>query len=726
MSKLRTATNFIFILFLIPFTIVIADEGMWPITEIQRLKLQSKGLEIPVNEIFNPDDLSLVNGIVNLSGCTASFVSADGLVLTNHHCAFGAVQRASTKENDYLSNGFLATKRKDEIYAPGTTASIIETYRDVSEEVLNAVNNEMTNIERTKSINKRKKEIILAAEKEFPGKRAVVAEMFIGKTYYLFIYTRFNDVRLVYVPPQSIGNFGGETDNWIWPRHTGDFSFFRVYVAPDGSPAEYSENNVPYHPKKYFQVSSEGVNEEDFVFILGYPGKTYRHRTSSYMAYEQEIGMPYIVDLYDWQISTLEDFSKEDRSIALKLSSRIKGLSNRTKNYKGKLTGMNRLNLVEQKRKLEQQLQSYIESDSGKKEKYGTILNEIEKIYSEKRKYSQRDLLTYNMIRGTQLLRSVNTVLEAAENRVKPDIERESSYMDRNFKRTVRYLIRGQKSFHESADKIFLKEFLNRAMQLPDALRIEAIDNIISKENQEKNINNFIEKLYSTTKFTDSKFVKEAIEKTEDELKEIDDPALQFILNLKPVIEERKNQSKKHSGALSKLHGKLIDIKKEFSGKNFVPDANGSLRLTYGYIRGYAPADAVHYNPITTFKGVAEKTTGINPFTTPEGLLSLYRKKDFGQFKNKKLNDVPVCILYNTDTTGGNSGSPVLNAKGELIGVNFDRAWEATINDFAWSEDYSRSIAVDIRYVLWVTQKFAGADFLLEEMNVPQLIKIII
>jgi len=272
-------------------TFAIAEEGMYPISEIHKLNLQNKGLEMSPLEMYNPDGISLIDGICKVGGCTGSFVSKDGLILTNHHCAYGAVQRASTEENDYLQNGFLAKTREKEIPAKAYTVRITESYRDVSGEVLSAVTEDMDFAERTKAIEKRIKEIVKQAEKENPGKRAEVSEMFIGKTYVLFIYTYLKDIRLVYSPPRSIGNFGGEVDNWMWPRHTGDFSFMRAYVAPDGSSTDYSPENVPYQPKRVVKVAPEGVNEEDFVFILGYPGRTYRHRTSHFLAYRR--GNPY-------------------------------------------------------------------------------------------------------------------------------------------------------------------------------------------------------------------------------------------------------------------------------------------------------------------------------------------------------------------------------------------------------------------------------------------------
>jgi len=365
---------------------------MWPITEIESIDLQSKGLTIPVKDIFNPGDISLMQAVIRLSGCTASFVSPDGLILTNHHCAFSAVQRASTAEHDFLTNGFLARDLSEELSAPGYTASIMESYTDVSSEVLSVVTEDMKLIERTDSIEKKKNELILEAEKDNPGKWAEISEMFIGKTYILFLYTRLRDIRLVYVPPLAIGEFGGENDNWMWPRHTGDFSFLRAYVAPDGSPADYSEKNIPYKPRMHFQVAPEGVNEEDFVFIMGYPGLTYRHRTSYYLAYEQNIRLPYLASEYEKAIQIMEDYSKEDPDAALKLASRIKSLSNRMKNYRGKLVGMKRINLVEKKRIEEKKLEEYFPNTDDQHTVYKNVLKEIEEVYREKSLNSPSDL----------------------------------------------------------------------------------------------------------------------------------------------------------------------------------------------------------------------------------------------------------------------------------------------------------------------------------------------
>jgi len=711
-----TPTLFLSLLF---STFLVADEGMYPISEIQRLDLKSKGLEIDPIDIFNPDGISLIDGICNVGGCSGSFVSPEGLILTNHHCAYGAIREASTKENDYIQHGFLAKNRSNEIPAKGYTVRITESYRDVSEEVLSVVNEKMDLAKRTKAIEKKIKKIITETEKKNPGKRAEIAEMFIGKTYVLFIYTYLKDIRLVYAPPRSIGNFGGEIDNWMWPRHTGDFSFMRAYAAPDGSPANYSPENVPYKPKKYLKVAPEGVNEEYFVFILGYPGRTYRHRTSHYLAYEEEIRMPYVVDWYQWQIAVMEKMGEQDRAIALKHLSRIKGLSNTEKNYRGKLIGLKRLKLVDKKREEEKALQEFIETEPDRNEKYGNLLDKIGKIYLQMREEAGQELVLTYLLRNSNMLNFAYTVYEAAIERKKKDVERESDYMDRNFSRTKERLLLSLKDYYEPTDKIIFKEMLMRAAKLPEQQKIPAIEDIVkSKSDPEESIEDFLDYAYANSKMADEEVITKLFNDSPKKIEKTDDPFMKLAVNLYPTYKEQDEKEKARRGAIDKLHAQLIDVKKDFLAKDFIPDANRTLRLTYGYIRGYSPRDAVYSEPITTAIGVLEKTTGEEPFDTPKKLIDLIKAGDLGQFEHPKLKSVPVAILYNMDTTGGNSGSPVLNARGELVGINFDRAFEATINDYAWSEDYSRSIAVDIRYVLWIAQKYGGATYLLEEMGI--------
>lgn len=711
---------FISIAFIITFVEIQntrCDEGMYPISEIHKLHLKQKGFRISAKELYNPSGVSFIDAIVNIGGCTGSFVSPDGLILTNHHCAFPAVQAASSKENDYITNGFLAQTRSKEIPARGNTVRIIDSYRDVSAEALKGVDDKMNFTDRTKTIGKNIRKIIIDAEEQNPGKRAEVAEMFAGKTYLLFMYTFLKDVRLVYVPPRSIGEFGGENDNWIWPRHTGDFSFMRAYVGPDGSPAEYSPNNIPFHPKKFLKIAPDGVNENDFVFILGYPGRTYRHRTSHYLAFEQEVRMPYVVQWYQWQMNLLEKMSRDNRSVAIKHASRIKSLANTEKNYRGKLIGMKRLNIVARKKEEEMLMQKFIDSDASRKERFGNLLSEIGNVYHDMRKNIEKELIL-EYLRSSTLLNAAYTIFEAVHERTKNDIDREGAYTDRNFNRTKENVRSALKNYHEPTDGLILKEMLLRAARLPDDQKILAVDELIENNNIESSIDRFIDKSYTASKLKDEKFVLDAFNKSTVEIDTLHDPFINFVKMIYPAYQNLKEIRARREGALSKLSAGFIDVKQDYQKTNFIPDANSTLRLTFGHIRGYQPADATYYRPFTTLTGIIEKITGQEPYEAPQKLIDLYKTKDYGKFKSTALNDLSVAMLYDLDTTGGNSGSPVMNAKGEVVGINFDRTFEATINDYAWNENYSRSIAVDIRYVLWVTQKIGGAEFLLKEMSV--------
>lgn len=703
------------LIFIIPLT---AEEGMFPLSEIPKLDIHSIGLQIDPSELYNPDGVSLIDGIINLSGCTASFVSPDGLILTNYHCAFNAVQMAATTQNDYLRDGFIATDRKQEIPAKGYTVRVIHSYKDVSAEVLSVIKPKMSYIQRAKAIDKKMKDIVTGIESKDKGKRAEVAEMFPGKTYVLFVYTYLKDVRLVYAPPRSIGEFGGEIDNWVWPRHTGDFTFLRAYTAPDGTNAEYAPGNVPYHPKKFLQVASEGVKEEDLVFILGYPGTTNRHKTSLFLNYEQNVRMPFIDDLYGWLIHTLEQRSTVDRSIEIKLSSRLKGLWNTYKRTQGVLQALKAIKLDEKRKEEELALQKFIDSVPARKAKYGTVLPKIAELYGKKALRGPHDMLLYYLLRNTTLLNNAYVAYEASIERKKKDTDREARYMDRSFDKTKEDLELNLKNYDETSDKTILKGMLLRAAALDEQHRIPAVDKIFTLDpDKEKAVDIFIEKAYGTSKLNDKEYLKSLFDKTTLELSKLEDPFMELAINLYPSYQERRDSDKAETGVLDELLALYIDAKKEFAGSDFIPDANSTLRFTYGHVRGYSPADAVYMKPFTTLSGVMEKNTGKEPFEAPSKLIELYNNKDFGKAWNPILKDVPVNFLYNMDTTGGNSGSPVFNAKGQLVGLNFDRVFRATINDFAWNESYSRSIGVDIRYIIWFLEKFGGAGQLLKEMN---------
>lgn len=686
-----------------------AEEGMYPISEIDKLDLQARGLELRAEELFSTDETCLVDGICRVNGCTGSFVSPQGLIITNHHCAYRAIQSASTEQNDYLADGFQAANLAAEIPAKGYTVRITEGYEDVSAQVLSVTSPDMDFTERTKAIERQMKTIEQQAEQSHPGMRAEVAEMFIGKTYMLFLYTYIKDVRLVFAPPASVGNFGGEIDNWEWPRHTGDFSFMRAYVAPDGSSAEYSEDNVPYEPKRHVQVAADGVSEGDFVMLLGYPGRTARHKTADFLKYERDVRLPGVVEFYQWQIQEMEEAGQEDRAVALKHASRMRSLANVEKRSRGQLKGLRRAAIVELREAEEAELQEFIEGDPARNSKYGTLLPQIAEVYAEMADTYPAESMETGLFSAPRLLYLAFTVYDAAIERQKPDLERESEYMDRNFDQTSQRLALTLQDLDRDTD---LKMLAGLAQRLK-AQGIEGADSVQFAADPAE-----LEAFYEDSKLTDAAFLAQALEMTPAELQEVEDPALQLAVQWYERLMEIREKDKQREGRLNQLYGDLIEIKKQFLSSEFVPDANGTLRLTMGKVEGYSPEDAVYKMPLTSLQGVLDKTTGEEPFVTPEALLDAFYSGEFGEYVHPELQQVPVNILYSTDTTGGNSGSPIFNSKGQLVGVNFDRAFEATINDFAWNQSYSRSIGVDVRYVLWITGTVFKAEHLLEEMGV--------
>lgn len=706
-----------FILGMIP---VSPEEGMYPLSEIDKIDLQKAGLKIDPKEVYNPNGVSLVDALVSLGGCTGSFISDKGLIITNHHCAFGAITRASTVENNYLENGFHAKTLAEEIPSQGGICRITESYQDVSGIILGAIQNVTDPVERTKIIAQKIKELTDAAANEKESIVAEVSEMFAGKTYVLFKYRVIRDVRLVYAPPQSIGNFGGETDNWVWPRHTGDFSIMRAYVAPDGKAATYSKDNVPFKPKKFLKINPNGVEEGDFVFQLGYPGRTFRHRPAQYIKYQQDYLLPYISDLYEYAIETMQELSAGNKELTLAFANRIKGLANTMKNYQGKIKGLKKINLVAQKQEEEKQLQLFINSELALKAKYGNLLEEIKIVFEKVNQNAQADLWLRQLNSFSPSLSLSAFVLDYTEEIQKPEAERKIAYQEKNIKQTLATIENTKQNYNTDFEETMLMKMLTDANGFKNSSRIMAVDEILEGNgvNPEEAFQSFISSNIISFKIRDKEYFNSLLTKKPEEIAALQDPLFIFAKKIRMQNQVSDKENQKNEGRLNKLYGDLVDVKMLWKKTNFIPDANSTLRLTYGYIRGYNPADAVYMEPFTSIEGVIEKgATGGGDFVIPDKLRTVYDKKDFGKYVSKKTGKLPVAMLYNMDTTGGNSGSPVLDAYGNLIGVNFDRAYEATINDFAWNESYSRSIGVDIRYVLWVMDKIGGADNLLKEIG---------
>lgn len=698
----------------------IPDEGMFPLSELGKAGLKKAGLKISEKDIYNPGQIGLVDALVQVSGCSGSFVSPNGLIITNHHCAFSAVQLASTPEHNYLENGFVANSHEQEIEAKGLNIRITDSYEDVSQEVLAAVAHVSDPTERIDIINNKRKEIAKEAEGQDPTIKAEVSEMFIGKSYVLFRYKTIEDVRLVYVPRQDIGEFGGETDNWVWPRHTGDFSFLRAYVAPDGSSAKFAKENVPYKPKKHLKVNPKGVNENDFVFILGYPGRTFRHRPAQYIAYQEKYLLPYTSELYDFQNQQMEIAGKDDKATELALATRIKRNANVMKNYRGKLKGLRNIDLVNTKIKEDQELEKFIQSDADLKSQYGNLMNDIEQHYQTVFNNAEKELWynnIYSGIRSLQLASLTNSFQDALNKELSS--KRKADLFAANIESFKKQMSGLYESFNLQVDKNIAATMFNQAYQLKGQNSLPFVSNY--KFKNEQDASNFITNAIQTSKLTNySDFESNVLKDVNSFLKYQDDLML-FQKALEKEMSPFDQEQKRREGNLNKLMADYIAVKEKFQSKSFIPDANSTLRLTYGNIKGYSPADATYMEPFTTVKGLIEKgNSGLSEFTYPESIKQNWLDKNFGNYFKKELNDVPVNILYNMDTTGGNSGSPIMNAYGELIGVNFDRAYDATINDFAWNESYSRSIGVDIRYVLWIADKIDNAQFIINEMGIKR------
>ncbi|RMH60265.1 MAG: S46 family peptidase [Calditrichaeota bacterium] len=703
--------NWLILILHISVVSLFADEGMYPLPMIDGLRLQEKGLHLTNETVYNPGNTSLINAVVRVNGCTGSFVSDQGLIITNHHCAFRAANLASDAEHDYIRDGFLADSRAREIPARGYTVRITESYRDVSAEVLDGLDAITAPLERQKALEKRIKTLTARAEEAHPGKRAEIAEMFKGEQYVLFIYTFLKDIRLVYIPPRAIGEFGGDIDNYEWPRHTGDFSFLRAYVAPNGQPAEYAPENVPYRPAVHLRVNPEGVNENDFVFILGYPGRSYRNRGSAFLNFEEKAHLPQRLAWYQWMIATMEKISADDRGVALKHLSRIKSLANLEKRYRGRLQGMNRLDLTARRRGEETAIRE-------KWPETAPLFKALDSLYAAR---AQRQPLAFWMERlrsDVHALYWAGRVIGAARERAKPDLERESAYMERNWKRTRQAALRRTENFYMPTDKAMLAEILRRLYQLPDVKNYSTLRELEQDIRRSGSMENFVDHLYAHSRIYQRDVLDKMLESDSSMVAASQDAFIRLRWQLEPVIRALREQNRLDGGALSRLQPLYNQARKKWLKHNFIPDANGTLRLTYGHIRGSHPADAVYLAPMTALQGILEKYTGQAPFNAPEALLTAIDKHNSGVFYNPAIQSVPVCILYDCDTIGGNSGSPVMDANGRLIGVNFDRAFEGTINDYAYSTRYSRSIAVDIRYVLWILRYVAGADTLLKEMGI--------
>jgi hypothetical protein len=696
-----------------------AQEGMWMLTQLGQLDLAKKGLMIPVEKIYSPDKPCLANAILLLGGGTASFVSPDGLVVTNHHVAYTALQRASSVDNNYLTNGFLAKDRSSEIQAPGYQARLMIEMKDVTADVLASAKGLTDPVEKDKKVNSKIAEMTEAMRKKGEDTEAEVVPMYNGKQYVMYTYKVFRDIRIVYAPPLAIGNYGGEIDNWMWPRHTGDFSFVRIYVSSDGLGKEYNADNVPYKPKTWLKVAQNNLKEGDFNFIMGYPGSTTRYRTSNSVRWNLNYSYPFSVENFRDIISLSDELTKNDPAGALKMASLTRGLANAMKNYQGNIDGMKKTHFLDNKLNFEKEFMTWTNSTPERKAKYGDILSKIKDQYDIIGKTKDRDQV-FSILQGLSgtMFSIASQIYSVAKEMDKPLDERQPGLNEESLKEFAEGLTYTYNDYYEPADKAMLVRVLKMAATLPSDQRISGLEYILTGSG--KTPEQWVDEAYASTKIKDPEFAKSLIGKNSADIGKIDDPFIRLAASIYPMSEEINNVSQVFASRVTELRKDYIDALYEWKGTAIYPDANRDIRFTWGPVKGYKPADAVWYESVTSLQGVVDKNTGEVPFNAPEKLVTMEEKKDYGRWMDPIIKDVPVAFLNQCDITGGNSGSPVMNARGEIAGIAFDGNYEAMISD--WHYDYAlqRCIAVDIRYVLFITEKFGNAGFLLDEMGVKR------
>lgn len=698
-----------------------ADEGMWVLPLLQQqnlLEMRALGLKLQDYEIYSPENASLKDAVVIFGGgCTGEVVSPDGLVLTNHHCGYGAIQSHSTLEHDYLTEGFWATSRSEELPNPGLSVTFIDRIEDVTDYVKEALKKdndpEGMNYLSPKYLNGLAKarvgEKFLA---DNPGTEVEIKPFYGGNQYYMFTKKIYRDVRLVGAPPSSIGKFGSDTDNWMWPRHTGDFSVFRVYADANGNPAEYSERNVPLRPKRWFKISVRGVNEGDYAMMMGFPGRTNHYYTSWEVAERRDIDNTVRINIRELRQKVMLEEMLKDPQVRIQYASKYAGSENAYKNAIGSNWAINKRDFEQVKRAEQEALLAW--ADEQGKSEYREALNQIRDIVADRHDLRFRQWMLNEALRiGIEFVSvptEINPLVEALKGKT-ADRQKELDQMTAAFRRFF------DKDYVPEVDKKIAKVMLTEYRRLIPHTSQPAYFAIIDKK-YKGDIERFLDDIFAKSIFASrenyNKFLKRPTAKAL-----LNDPMVLFAQSVENERENLSNSLKSYDAAYNRAHRTyvkgLLEMEKD---KKHWPDANFTLRLTYGQVKGYHPRDCVYYTHQTTLDGVMEKEDSTNwEFVVPQKLKDLYRAKDFGRYATKD-GRMPVAFCATTHTTGGNSGSPVMNANGELIGINFDRNWEGVGGDIEYLPDYQRSIIVDIRYVLFLIEKYGGAEGLLQEMEI--------
>ncbi|MCS7078523.1 MAG: S46 family peptidase [Chloracidobacterium sp.] len=699
-----------------------AEEGMWlpdAISALPLAKMRAKGFALKPEDIYNPNGPSLKDAIVIIDGGTGEFVSPEGLLLTNHHVAFDGIASLSTPEKDYVANGFVAKSRAEELPTPGYTVQVLDVMKDVTKEMLDGVTPDMSATDREKRLSENRKKLVDA--NTAPNRQAQVVEMNSGLQYYLYVYDVFPDVRMVYAPPKNIGYYGGDPDNFEWPRHCGDFTFFRVYADKNNRPAAYAKDNVPYRPKKYLTISLAGYKEGDFTMVMGYPGRTNRYREAASVETSERIQIPLLIDFFTGQIAALEEAAKADRKTALALASQIFSLSNSLKAYQGAQRTLRRVQFLERRRKEEAALAQFIAGSPANQAKYGDVIPKLTKLNEEYRPFVPTDFLLPRLPGfASQVAGAANLAVTRALEAEKPAAER-NPQVEAQVKRVKDTLSNLFRDRNPTLERRRLVAMFELADKQPAGARVAFLDRLFEGKTgearaaaQEELARRIVESPYYDTPGR----LQLLFELSASQLRALDDPGVNFLLALAPEAEAARKRVERFNAEVSALRARYIEARAASRGTQLIyPDANRTLRFTYGEVKGYTPKDGAIYRYYTTLFGVVEKDRGVEPFDAPQAVIDLHRRKDHGRYFEPRFGDVPVNFLSTNDIIGGNSGSPILNGRGEMIGVVFDGNFEGLGNDFLYDGDAQRTISVDIRYVLFLTEKMAGADYLFKEMT---------
>lgn len=702
--------------------------GMWlpeQMTLPQHVETFKKmGVKIDATKLADPLNAPL-NAVVWLGGCTASFVSDQGLVVTNHHCVQGALQRNTTPENNYQKAGFLAKTKADELPAgPGEHIMVAQAFRDVTKEMRDGLDKIKDAVARKDETEKRTKALIAACEKDrAPDIRCGVNSYFGGGQYILQEMLDIRDVRLVYVPARSVGNYGGEVDNWNWPRHTGDWSYYRAYVGADGKPADYSKDNVPYKPKAHLQVTTAGLKPGDFVMITGYPGRTNRTLPASSTHHDLEDGIPRLIEYYDQRYKIAEaHLGDADKQTVIKATTLKQGVQNGLEKYRGILEGFQKdPNLIKQKDELDAKAKAWAAQPGN--EAYKTAIDKYEALLADQYKSARVDFDRNNAFRGSQLLSNALTFARWAEERPKKDADRKYGYQDRDMKRAEGGQKQFAKSYDRTLDRAAFKLALVRATALPEADRAW-LPTLLGVSKSTKIDEAFIDKTldawYGKQMLEDEKLRLELLAKgTTASLKASKDPFVAAAMRIWPIFKAEEKKADARMGEMVLVAPMYVEAMKKALGGALAPDANSTLRITYGTVKSLKPESAALADaPFTTASQLAAKATGKEPFDAPDKLISAIKTKQFGKYGDPKLGgDLPIDFESDLDITGGNSGSPTLNDKGELVGLAFDGNKEGLASDVVFNGATTRTIQVDARYMIWTMSTQDGAQHLVKEMG---------